>query len=129
MAIAIPLFAQNPPVAPPAPAIVPTPAGEMIQLQFPNNGINDVLGIYELLTSKAVVKESGIFDGKPISLVTATPVTQREAVELIESWRNASRMRSSVRPAPGCVIFCAKAKRCRHPFEKRLRLSMTFTRR
>jgi len=85
MALAIPLFAQNPPVAPPAPAIVPTPAGEMIQLQFPNNGINDVLGIYELLTSKAVVKESGIFDGKPISLVTATPVTQREAVELIES--------------------------------------------
>ncbi len=56
-----------------------------IQLQFPNNGIGDVLGIYELLTGKAVVKESGIFDGKPISLVTAKPITQAEAIELIES--------------------------------------------
>ena len=56
-----------------------------IQLQFPNNGIGDVLGIYELLTGKSVVKESGIFDGKPISLVTAKPITQPEAIELIES--------------------------------------------
>jgi general secretion pathway protein D len=56
-----------------------------IQLQFPNNGISDVLGIYELLTGKPVVKDSGIFDGKPISLVTAKPVTQLEAIELIES--------------------------------------------
>jgi type II secretion system protein D len=60
-------------------------ADATIQLQFPNNGIGDVLGIYELLTGKAVVKESGIFDGKPISLVTATPITQEEAIELIES--------------------------------------------
>ena len=56
-----------------------------IQLQFPNNGIADVLGIYELLTGRAVVKESGIFDGKPISLVTSNPITQPEAIELIES--------------------------------------------
>jgi general secretion pathway protein D len=60
-------------------------AGATIQLQFPNNGIGDILGIYELLTGKAVVKESGIFDGKPISLVTSKPVTQPEAIELIES--------------------------------------------
>jgi type II secretion system protein D len=64
----------------------PVPVGDAtIQLQFPNNGIGDVLGIYELLTGKAVVKESGIFDGKPISLVTAMPITQTEAIELIES--------------------------------------------
>lgn len=72
----MPLFAQQ-------------PAGKepdaTIQLQFPNNGIGDILGIYELLTGKPVVKESGIFDGKPISLVTAKPVTQLEAIELIES--------------------------------------------
>jgi len=73
---------------PAAPTIVPArpPAADAtIQLQFPNNGIADVLGIYELLTGKAVVKESGIFDGKPISLVTSTPITQQEAIELIES--------------------------------------------
>lgn len=56
-----------------------------IQLQFPNNGVADVLGIYELLTGKSVIKDSGIFDGKPISLVTASPITQAEAIELIES--------------------------------------------
>ncbi len=60
-------------------------AGATIQLQFPNNGINDILGIYELLTGKSVIKESAIFDGKPISLVTAKPITQAEAVELIEA--------------------------------------------
>ena len=56
-----------------------------IQLQFPNNGINDVLGIYELLTGKAVIKDSEIFEGNPLSLVTAQPVTEAEAIELIES--------------------------------------------
>jgi general secretion pathway protein D len=56
-----------------------------IQLQFPNNGISDVLGIYELLTGKSVIKDSNIFDGKPISLVTAVPITEAEAIELIES--------------------------------------------
>jgi type II secretion system protein D len=69
---------------PAAPAAGAT-AEATIQLQFPNNGISDVLGIYELLTGKSVVKESGIFDGKPISLVTSKPVTVPEAIELIES--------------------------------------------
>jgi type II secretion system protein D len=63
----------------------PAPGDATIQLQFPNNGVGDLLGIYELLTGKVVVKESGIFDGKPISLVTAAPITQTEAIELIES--------------------------------------------
>ena len=65
--------------------VPPAPDEATIQLQFPNNGISDILGIYELLTGKAVIKDSGIFDGKPISLVTAKPVTTTEAVELIES--------------------------------------------
>src|SRR6187455_3118562 len=60
-------------------------ADATIQLQFPNNGIGDILGIYELLTGKPVIKDSLIFDGKPISLVTAKPITQMEAIELIES--------------------------------------------
>lgn len=77
--------AQNP--VPPAniPVAAPAPGDATIQLQFPNNGIADVLGIYELLTGKAVIKESGIFDGKPISLVTARPITQAEAIDLIEA--------------------------------------------
>ena len=80
-----PLLAQNaaPPNAPVRPAVIPE--NPTIQLQYPNNGIGDVLGIYELLTGKSVVKESGIFDGKVISLVTSKPITQSEAIELIES--------------------------------------------
>ncbi len=72
------LPAQSPSPAPPPPA-------DSIQLQFPNNGINDILGLYELLTGKPVIKESSIFEGKPISLVTAQPVTTAAAIELIES--------------------------------------------
>ena len=61
------LRAQNP--------ATPAATEATIQLQFPNNGISDVLSIYELLTGRSVVKESGIFEGKPISLVTAKPIT------------------------------------------------------
>jgi len=84
----LPVAAQDQPAPAPAPAASPAAAsGEegSIQLQFPNNGINDVLGIYELLTGKAVIKDSEIFEGNPLSLVTSRPVTQAEAVELIES--------------------------------------------
>ena len=52
-ALATPLAAQQPSAAQPD-------AG--IQLQFPNNGISDILGIYELLTGKPVIRDSGIFD-------------------------------------------------------------------
>lgn len=80
----LPAAAQDPATPEPVTA-AETDASATIQLQFPNNGINDILGIYELLTGKAVVKDSEIFDGKPLSLVTSRPVTQAEAVELIES--------------------------------------------
>ena len=74
------LHAQN--AATPA---TPAATEATIQLQFPNNGISDVLSIYVLLTGTSVVKESGIFEGKPISLVTAKPIPEAEAIELIES--------------------------------------------
>src|SRR5688572_13013322 len=81
------LLAQNP--VTPVPRltdVAPPPiANDTIQLAFPNNGIADVLGVYELLTGKSVVKESSVFDGRPISLVTARPINTMEAIELIES--------------------------------------------
>src|SRR5688500_2408775 len=76
------LLAQDP--VPPVVTIPPV-ADDTIQLAFPNNGIADVLGVYELLTGKSVVKESSVFDGRPISLVTARPINTMEAIELIES--------------------------------------------
>ena len=81
----LPAAAQDPTAVAPAPAATPAAEDGTIQLQFPNNGINDVLGIYELLTGKAVIKDSEIFEGEPLSLVTSRPVTQQEAIELIES--------------------------------------------
>ena len=81
------LPAQDPATLPPsvtAPRVAEKPEDATIQLQFPNNSIGDVPG-FTTLTGKAIVKETGIFEGKPISLVTSKPITRAEAIELIES--------------------------------------------
>ncbi|MEI6534588.1 MAG: secretin N-terminal domain-containing protein, partial [Verrucomicrobiaceae bacterium] len=59
--------------------------GDKVSLQFPNNSITDILGIYERLTGKSLVKDSTIFEGQPISLVTPAPVEKAEAIKLIET--------------------------------------------
>lgn len=90
LALALPLClgpnfharAQEPP---PSTAATSPEEDDSIQLQFPNNGVADILGIYELLTGLPVIKDSRIFEGEPISLVTAKPITRQEAIELIES--------------------------------------------
>lgn len=59
--------------------------GDKVSLQFPNNTISDILGIYERLTNKTLVKDSAIFEGQTISLLTPVPVEKAEAVKLIEA--------------------------------------------
>ena len=59
--------------------------GDKVSLQFPNNSITDILGIYELLTERTLVKDTGIFEGQQISLVTPKPVEKSEAIKLIEA--------------------------------------------
>lgn len=59
--------------------------GDKVSLQFPNNAITDILGIYEILTERTLVKDTGIFEGQQISLVTPKPVEKAEAVKLIEA--------------------------------------------
>jgi general secretion pathway protein D len=59
--------------------------GDKVSLQFPNNAISDILGIYERLTSKTLVKDTAIFEGQTISLMTPVPVDKIEAVKLIEA--------------------------------------------
>lgn len=59
--------------------------GDKVTLQFPNNTITDILGIYERLTNKTLVKDSSIFEGQTISLVTPVPVEKEEAIKLIEA--------------------------------------------
>ncbi len=59
--------------------------GDKVTLQFPNNSINDILGIYELLTGKTLIKDTNIFEGQSISLITPLPVEKLEAIKLIEA--------------------------------------------
>ena len=59
--------------------------GDKVSLLFPNNSITDILGIYERLTGKSLVKDTSIFEGQAISLVTPAPVEKAEAIRLIES--------------------------------------------
>jgi len=59
--------------------------GDKVSLQFPNNAITDILGIYERLTNKTLVKDTAIFEGQTISLMTPVPVEKAEAVKLIEA--------------------------------------------
>ncbi|MEM9283153.1 MAG: hypothetical protein AAGA96_15115, partial [Verrucomicrobiota bacterium] len=56
-----------------------------VNLQFPLNPVNDILNIYERLINKPLVKDSSIFEGPQVSLVTPAMVSKDEAVRLIEA--------------------------------------------
>lgn len=62
-----------------------TITGDQVALNFPNNAVSDLLAVYEKLTDMTLVKDTAIFDGAPISLVTPKPVSKEEAVRLIEA--------------------------------------------
>jgi general secretion pathway protein D len=59
--------------------------GDQVSLQFPNNPVVDMLSIYERLTNKTLVKDTNIFEGATISLMTPKPVEKEEAIRLIEA--------------------------------------------
>lgn len=59
--------------------------GDRVGLQFPNNPVADILSIYQFLTGITLVKDTNIFEGAQVSLVTKNPVSKEEAVKLIEA--------------------------------------------
>ena len=59
--------------------------GDKVRLQFPNNPVDDLLSIYERLTNMTLVKDTSIFEGATISLMTPLAVEKEEAVRLIEA--------------------------------------------
>lgn len=61
------------------------PLGDRVSLQFPLNPVNDILNIYERLIDKPIVKDSSIFEGPQVSLVTPSEVSRDEAIRLIEA--------------------------------------------
>lgn len=59
--------------------------GDQVALTFPNNAVTDLLAVYEKLTGMTMIKDTAIFDGATISLVTPKPVEKGEAIRLIEA--------------------------------------------
>ena len=60
-------------------------SGEDVMMQFVNNPVSDILAIYERLTGFTLIKDTNIFEGSTISLVTPKPVPKAEAIKLIEA--------------------------------------------
>lgn len=58
---------------------------DTVMMQFVNNPVSDILAIYERLTGFTLIKDTNIFEGATISLVTPKPVPKAEAVKLIEA--------------------------------------------
>lgn len=54
-------------------------------MQFSNNPVADLLAIYEKLTGFTLIKDTNIFEGATISLVTPKQVPKTEAIKLIEA--------------------------------------------
>lgn len=69
----------------PGAGVAAGPIGDRVSLQFPLNPVNDILNIYERLINKPIVKDSSIFNGPQVSLVTPSEVSRDEAIRLIEA--------------------------------------------
>jgi len=92
--------AAPPPPAQPAPQIVPpgnpvTPAlpapqpqnpapVDQVSLTFPKNSVLDILGFYENLTGKRIIRDSNLA-GNEISIMVTKPVSRADAVAIIET--------------------------------------------
>ncbi len=76
------------PGGPPATAATAAPSGSItgdrVTLQFPLNPVSDLLTIYERLIEKTIVKDTTVFEGAQVSLVTPGDVSKQEAIRLIE---------------------------------------------
>jgi general secretion pathway protein D len=59
--------------------------GDNVMMQFANNPVADLLAIYEKLTGYTLIKDTNIFEGATISLVTPKQVPRNEAIKLIEA--------------------------------------------
>lgn len=77
--------AQRPPIGGGRPATSRRPSGDRVSLQFPLNPVSDILNIYERLVGKTIIKDTTIFDGPQISLVTPVEVSKEDAIRLIEA--------------------------------------------
>ena len=85
--------------APGAPA-APGGAGDLVQLQFPNSDVADVLRFYETLTGKKLVMDNFV-QGK-VNIFVAKPLPRDEAINIIKI--NLLMNGYSLVPAEGDVV-------------------------
>jgi type II secretion system protein D len=85
------LLAQDPaapaPVAPPAdpvPTVAPVPE-QTVSLNFQNSPVTEILSLYETLTRKRLVRDSGVAQGAPLTIAVPGDVPRSEAIRLIEA--------------------------------------------
>ena len=94
------VFAQEaiqPPVAPspvvpaapvPAPVVVPaTPPNPepTVNLNFQNSPVTEILGLYEQLSNKRLIRDSAVAQGAPLTIAVPGEVPKSEAIRLIEA--------------------------------------------
>lgn len=58
---------------------------EPVSLSIPLGAVAEILPLYEQLTGKVVIKDSSIYGGPEVSLVTPNEVSKAEAIRLIEA--------------------------------------------
>ena len=85
------LLAQDPaapaPAAPPAdpvPTVAPVPE-QTVSLNFQNSPVTEILSLYETLTRKRLVRDSGVAQGAPLTIAVPGDVPRSEAIRLIEA--------------------------------------------
>ena len=81
----VPAISRSPadsPAEATATPVVPPGAPEMVQLQYPNSDVADVLRLYETLTGKKLISDNFV-QGK-INIFIAKPIPREEAIKIIE---------------------------------------------
>ena len=72
------------PAAAPVPPVAPVPE-QTVSLNFQNSPVTEILSLYETLTSKRLVRDSGVAQGAPLTIAVPGEVPRSEAIRLIEA--------------------------------------------
>lgn len=70
------------PKAAPSPAPVAEPS---VNLNFQNSPVTEILGLYEQLSGKRLIRDSGVGQGAPLTIAVPGDVPRGEAIRLIEA--------------------------------------------
>jgi general secretion pathway protein D len=81
--IALPSGSAQVPQQPTQPQQPSNPA-EMVEIQMPNNPVSEVLGFYEMLTGRRLIRDANL-TGPNLSIMVTGPIPKKDAISLIEA--------------------------------------------